>query len=172
MHIRTLQAADADALLTFELANRQWFEQHVEARAPAFYTQPGVALHIAVYLDDFKHGRLHPCVLLDDAGAIIGRANLRGIDQAGGVAEVGYRIGHDQVGRGLASAALRHLMQLAVNEYGLKKLQAWVSPENLASARVIEKCGFHRVDGMPSQGVIVGQKLRQSFLYECELSPE
>jgi ribosomal-protein-alanine N-acetyltransferase len=169
MHIRTLQAGDADALLAFEAANRRWFEQHVEARAPEFYTRPGVALHIAAYLDDYKHGRLHPCVLLDDAGAIIGRANLRHIDAVAGNAEVGYRIAADQVGRGLASAALRHLKQLALNEYGLKRLQAWVSPENIASARVLEKHGFQRIAAMPSQDVIVNQSLRQSLLYECRL---
>jgi ribosomal-protein-alanine N-acetyltransferase len=170
MTIRTLQAGDADALLAFETANRAWFEQHVEAREREFYTRPGVALHIAAYLDEYRHGRLHPCVLLDEAGAIVGRANLRHIDRAAGVAEVGYRIGHDQVGRGLASSALRHLMRLAQTEYGLARLHAWVSPENAASARVIEKNGFRRVPGMPSQDVIVGQRLRQSFLYQCDLS--
>jgi len=169
MHIRNLQAGDADALLAFETANRHWFEQHVEARAPEFYTQPGVALHIAAYLDDYKHGRMHPCVLLDDAGAIIGRANLRQIDSAAGCAEVGYRIAADQVGRGLAGAALRHLQQLAAGTYGLRRLQAWVAPQNVASARVLEKNGFTRVATMPSQDHIVGEQLRHSFLYEREL---
>jgi ribosomal-protein-alanine N-acetyltransferase len=170
MQIRTLQAGDADALLAFEAANRSWFEQHVEARPPEFYTQPGVMLHIAAYLDDFRHGRMHPCVLLDDAGAIIGRANLRHIDTVAGNAEVGYRIAAGQVGRGLAGAALRHLTQLARHQYGLLRLQAWVSPENTASARVIEKHGFHRIAAMPSEDVIVQRQLRQSFLYECELA--
>jgi ribosomal-protein-alanine N-acetyltransferase len=169
MHIRTLQAGDADALLAFETANRRWFEQHVEARAPEFYSRPGVALHIAAYLDDYKHGRMHPCVLLDDGGAIIGRANLRQIDTAAGCAEVGYRIAADQVGRGLAGAALRHLQQLAAGTYGLRRLQAWVAPQNIASARVLEKHGFQRNDAMPSQDHIVDQRLRQSFLYEREL---
>ncbi|GGY78695.1 hypothetical protein ACFFTM_11055 [Pseudoduganella plicata] len=30
--IRTLQADDAAALLAFEIANRAWFEQHIEPR--------------------------------------------------------------------------------------------------------------------------------------------
>ncbi len=170
MHIRPLQAADTDALLAFEAANRRWFEQHVEARAPEFYTLPGVALHIASYLDDYRHGRMHPCVLLDHAGAIIGRANLRHIDAAAGHAEVGYRIAADQLGRGLASSALRHLQELAQTQWGLKQLHAWVSTENIASTRVIEKCGFRRVAAMPPQNVIVNQRLSVSLLYECPLA--
>ena len=172
MHIRTLQTADAEALLAFEAANRRWFEQYLEARAPEFYTLPGVALHIASYLDDYRHGRMHPCVLLDDAGAIIGRANLRHIDAAAGHAEVGYRIAADQIGRGLASSALRHLQQLAQTEFALKQLRAWISSENLASVRVIEKCGFRRVTAMPPQSAIVNQQLSVSYLYECLLAAD
>jgi ribosomal-protein-alanine N-acetyltransferase len=170
MYIRTLQAGDADALLAFELANRSWFERSVEARAPEFYTVPGVRLHIAAYLDDYRHGRMHPCVMLGEDGAIIGRANLRYIDTAAGNAEVGYRVAHARVGQGLASAALRHLQRLAVDEWKLSRLQAWVASGNPASARVLEKHGFRKVPGMPPQSAAIGEALRESFLYECELS--
>lgn len=71
-------------MLAFELDNRDWFEQHVAARAPAFYTPAGVATHIQEYLDAHDHGVLLPCVLLDDDGAIVGRANLRHIDRVAG----------------------------------------------------------------------------------------
>ena len=78
MKIRTLQADDVARLLAFELANRAWFEQHVEARSPAFYSAAGVSAHISDYLDSYQAGIMHPCVLTsDDGAAIIGRANLR-----------------------------------------------------------------------------------------------
>ena len=69
MKVRTLQADDGERLLTFELANRAWFEQHVEARSPAFYSRAGVGAHIAEYLDSFNAGAMHPCVLTSDDGS-------------------------------------------------------------------------------------------------------
>ena len=38
IHIRTLQADDVEALLAFELENRDWFERHIDSRGSAFYS--------------------------------------------------------------------------------------------------------------------------------------
>lgn len=142
VRIRTLSAADADQLLQFELAHRNWFEQHIEPRGDAFYSPEGVRGHIAIFLAAHAAGSLHPCVLTDDAGIIIGRANLKDIRQQNRSAEVGYRIGQSHVGRGLATVALRFLIGLAETEWQLATLSAFVRTRNVASARVVEKCGF------------------------------
>jgi len=168
--IRTLQADDTERLLAFETDNRAWFEQHVEARPRAFYSAAGVAAHIADYLDSYHAGAMHPCVLTsDDGSAIIGRANLRRIDRAAGSGEVGYRIGHAQARQGLGSLALLHLMELARKQYGLRRLDAWISPQNLGSWRVVEKCGFTR-DALAAPVLAqVNGADRASHLYQCHL---
>lgn len=168
MMIRTLQDDDAERLLAFELENRAWFEQHVEARAADFYTLEGVAAQIADYLAAHGEGTMHPCVMLDDDGAIIGRANLRHIDTDAGTGEVGYRVAHNQARKGLGSQALEHLQQLARDEYGLTILNAWITDENLGSRRIVEKCGFHRSDLAPVSVRIRGGE-RHSHLYQCHL---
>ena len=169
MNIRTLQADDGERLMAFEMENRDWFEQHVEARAPRFYSPEGVAAHIADYLRDYAAGVMHPCVLVDDDGAIIGRANLRRIDKAAGTGEVGYRIAHSQARKGLASGALQHLQQLARERYGLRMLNAWIAEENLGSRRVMEKCHFTRATLTPPVTVTVNGARRDSHLYQCHL---
>jgi len=141
MHIRTLRLADAPALLEFELANRDWFESQVDARTPDFYNLAGVAAHIEDYLVRYSSGSLHPCLLVED-GDIIGRCNLKDIDRIGGRAEVGYRIAASAIGRGLAGAALSHLMDLAYGRWELSGLDAHVTIANAASARVLERAGF------------------------------
>jgi ribosomal-protein-alanine N-acetyltransferase len=170
MNIRTLQADDVERLLAFETANRAWFEQHVEARAPSFYSESGVAAHIADYLDSYQAGTMHPCVLTsDDGAAIIGRANLRHIDHAAGSGEVGYRIGQAQARQGLGSQALTHLMELARERYGLRMLNAWISPQNLGSRRVVEKCGFTRDALAAPVTTQVNGVDHASHLYQCHL---
>lgn len=173
MKIRTLQADDVERLLAFELDNRSWFEQHVEARAPTFYSEAGVAAHITDYLSNYAAGSMHPCVLTsDDGAAIIGRANLRHIehiDRTKGVGEVGYRIARSHARQGLGSLALEHLMEVARTQYGLRILNAWISPHNLGSRRILEKFGFHRDALAAPQVVQVNGVDHASHLYQCHL---
>lgn len=42
MEIRAISAEDGEALLAFELENKSWFEEHIEARAERFYSSAGV----------------------------------------------------------------------------------------------------------------------------------
>ncbi|MTV39193.1 GNAT family N-acetyltransferase [Duganella radicis] len=170
MKIRTLQADDVERLLAFELANRAWFEQHVEARDPAFYSRASVAAHIADYLASHHAGVLHPCVLTsDDDAAIAGRANLRRIDRTAGTGEVGYRIAHSAARQGLGSLALTYLMELARELYGLRVLNAWISPQNTGSRRILEKHGFTRDALAASHVVQVNGEDHFSHLYQCRL---
>lgn len=140
--IRELSRTDTEALLAFETENRAWFESHIDARAPSFYSVQGVNEHIDGYLSDFARGVWHPFVIEDSRGSIVGRANLKGIDTAAGVAEVGYRVAQSACGQGLATQALEHLIGQAQARWALTQLVAYVFPENAGSRKVLERCGF------------------------------
>lgn len=140
--IRELTPADTEALLAFEVRNREWFESHIDAREPDFYSLQGVAEHIDCYLADFAIGVWHPFVIEDCSGRIVGRANLKGISSSGQTAEVGYRIDQEACGQGLATMALRHMIEQAKERWGLAQLVAYVFEENLGSRKVLERCGF------------------------------
>ncbi|ROM94640.1 GNAT family N-acetyltransferase [Pseudomonas brassicacearum] len=142
IRIRTLQSTDAEALLTFEQDNRDWFERHIDARDSAFYSVQGVTDHITAYLSDFAAGTWHPFVIEDPDGNIVGRANLKSIDIAERSAEVGYRIAQRACGQGLATLAVKHLIQEAQLHWNLKQLVANVYAGNIGSAKVLERCGF------------------------------
>jgi Acetyltransferase (GNAT) domain len=55
---------------------------------------------------------------------------------------VGYWVGREFWGRGLATAALAEL----VAEIPERPLHAWVASSNVGSIRVLEKCGFVEVE--------------------------
>ncbi|RJX77402.1 GNAT family N-acetyltransferase [Pseudomonas sp. LS-2] len=140
--VRELSSGDTDALLAFEAHNREWFESQIDARDPAFYTSAGVAEHIERYLSDFASGIWHPFVIQDPTGRIVGRANLKAIDSAQGLAEVGYRVGQEACGKGVATLALKHLIQQARSRWALTALVAYVYPDNIGSQKVLDRCGF------------------------------
>lgn len=167
--IRLLTPADGLALLDFETRNRSWFEQHVAARGEAFYSQAGVELHITELLAFHAQGRWFPALLLNEAGAIIGRSNLKDMDLQVGVAELGYRLGQDQVGKGAATEAVIQMKEIALRQWGLQRLVAVVSPANPASARVLQKCGFERLD--PAESAALRDGDIQLIGYQCDLNP-
>lgn len=140
--IRTLETTDVAALLAFEVENREWFERHIDARDAAFYSVQGVTEHIAAYLCDHAAGTWHPFVIEGASREIIGRANLKDIDTCGRVAEVGYRIAERACGQGLATLAVKHLIEQAQLRWNLEQLVANVYADNIGSAKVLERCGF------------------------------
>ncbi len=167
--IRILTPDDWQPLLAFERRNRSWFEQHIEPRGEAFYSEQGIQQHIASYLADHAAGRWFPGLVLDAAGAIIGRTNLKDMDVQVGVAELGYRVAQDQVGHGVATAAVTQMKDIASRQCGLQRLHAVVTEVNLASMRVLEKCGFVNMGTVqPEPAHWSGMPL---VSYQCVLGP-
>lgn len=166
IRLRTLTTQDLLPLLAFERDNRAWFEQFVEGRGDAFYTQEGVAQHIATYLEGLAKGTWYPGLLVDQTGEIIGRTNLKGINTSEGSADLGYRLAKTQTGAGRATIAVELVKDIAHSQLGLKRLRAVVAQGNVASHRVLERSGFERVpaDALPAN--LVGRPLVH---YQCEL---
>lgn len=137
------QRTDLDELLDFERRERAHFESWVHARPASFYSAEGVAAHLAELLEAAAADRAH-AFLIRAEGRLVGRINLHHVERdRHGRAELGYRLGADAQGRGWASAAVGLLLPIAFEELGLWRLEATVRPANRASARVLEKNGFH-----------------------------
>jgi [ribosomal protein S5]-alanine N-acetyltransferase len=86
-----------------------------------------------------------------------GVIDLKGIDYVNKKADLGYWIGEEYWGKGIATASVRLVISYAFSELGLEEIYAYVFPENKASIRVLEKNGmnltgeineYHHVSGM------------------------
>ncbi len=80
---------------------------------------------------------------LIDSGELLGGCGLSRIE--GDQADVGYWLSPDGRGRGAATAAVNRLAELA-RDLGLRVVGADVMAGNDRSERVLERCGFVRVD--------------------------
>lgn len=79
-------------------------------------------------------------------------------------AEIGYWLGKPYWGRGIMTAVVERLCQLAFGEFGLVKILAHVHLHNSASARVLEKCGFEQ-EGYLRQHFLKDGKLIDAKLF-------
>ncbi|HUO87118.1 MAG TPA: GNAT family protein [Thermoanaerobaculia bacterium] len=61
-----------------------------------------------------------------------------------GLAEVGYALATNFQGRGVMTRALDALLDDVFAHTPLERIEARCAVDNLASRRVLEKCGFHR----------------------------
>lgn len=144
LRIRPVAAADAAALLRFEIEHRAYFERWVQARDPAFYSAQGVAAAIAAAESAWAAGQAFQYLVVEDA-RIVGRVNLTHIRRAHfHCADLGYRIGEHDGGRGVASQAVALCLEQAFGAHGLQRIEATARPMNQGSIRVLERNGFHQ----------------------------
>jgi ribosomal-protein-alanine N-acetyltransferase len=154
-----LRAEHEVVILNFELSNRDYFAQMISDRGDEYFEQ--FAERHRELLVEQETGGSAFYVLVDEDGTVVGRFNL--YDIGGGSANVGYRVARDVSGRGVATYGLQNLCQCSIEQFGLRKLNATTSNENVASRRVLEKSGF----------VVVGTAMagnQLGVLYELELA--
>ncbi len=79
-----------------------------------------------------------------DDGAVIGDLVLFHLDAGAGSAEVGWVVSPAASGRGLATEAVRALIDTAFDVYGLRRLTAQIDADNVRSAALAERLGMRR----------------------------
>ena len=136
--LKRLDAGDAPAVLAFELENRGYFAASVSDRGDEFFDR--FAGRHGALLAEQEAGTGAFYVLVAEDGSVLGRFNL--YDLKDGTARLGYRVAQQAAGRGVATAAVRELCQLAAARHGLRILRAATSHDNAASQRVLAKAGF------------------------------
>ncbi|MDD6715210.1 MAG: GNAT family N-acetyltransferase [Firmicutes bacterium] len=84
-------------------------------------------------------------------------AQLR-LDLTGQEAEISYSVAASERGKGIGTLLIRMAVSYAGNLSGIRALTAEVLPDNTASRRIFEKCGFHLLSEEPGR-----------LLYICKL---
>lgn len=77
---------------------------------------------------------------------------------------IGYAVLPRCQGRGLASAAVDLAFQWATQWLGLHRVEADIHPDNIASRRVLERCGFQR-EGLLRQRFVTATEIQDSEIY-------
>jgi ribosomal-protein-alanine N-acetyltransferase len=143
--LRAPEPADVDRLFeiesdvgamefTISSDSREQTEAHIASHAARF-AEDGFSPWVAVLLEEDR---------------VVGWGGLCKDPEAPkwGV-EVVYYFDRAYWGRGLATELVRAALELAFDDLGLEEVGAFARPENLASVRVLEKCGFRRLRYVP-----------------------
>jgi RimJ/RimL family protein N-acetyltransferase len=137
--LRAFTAADVPKLFAMsqEAGMRRWIPDQVyrdEAQAAE------VESRLAAFTTQRPDPRVQPFVLgIELDGVLVGHV---GLSAARGSVEVGYAVEDAQQGRGIASEAVRAIVEWALDELALPEVLGIVAEGNVASCRVLEKAGF------------------------------
>jgi RimJ/RimL family protein N-acetyltransferase len=99
-----------------------------------------------------------------DAAAVLGCVSLFDVDAVNRSAATGYWLAARGRGRGAATHAVRLLTGWGFATLGLARIQLTCAPDNLASQRVAERCGFTREGLLRSQLAFKGGR-RDTVVY-------
>lgn len=69
----------------------------------------------------------------------------------GGAVEIGYGVLPEHAGKGYTTEAVQAMTRWAFEQPGVTFVEAETEPDNQASRRILEKCGFQK-DGMGKEG--------------------
>lgn len=135
-------------------------DPHIEPLTPADWSRvceiyaEGIATGLATFQtsvptwDEWDRGHLGACrLLIREGNEVLGWAALSPVSKRHvyrGVAEVSIYLAAAARGRGLGKRLLAALVE-ASEENGIWTLQAGIFPENTASVRLHENCGFRAV---------------------------
>jgi ribosomal-protein-alanine N-acetyltransferase len=153
---RLVTVQDARVLADLLAVNRAFLAPWEPLRPDGFFTTDGQRQAIADVLAHHEREATVPHVILLE-GEIVGRVTLsnivRGAFQS---CNVGYWVNCAHTGRGLGSAAVAEIVELAFAGLGLHRVEAGTLPHNIASQRVLEHNGFVRFGLAPAYLRIAG----------------
>ena len=139
---------------TARLVLRRWLPGDAEALAE-IHAHPAVAAHldpktrddtvamVARYehhWEEYGFGRF----AVEDrrTGLLVGRVGVMRQPEWSATEEVGWTIAHNRWGEGLAAEAARATIADVFERVGLPRIVSWTTPDNVASRRVMDKCGL------------------------------
>ena len=146
---------ETERLILREIEEDDWESVHRYAREPAvgrfLIWGPNTEQQTKNHVRDLQAFRLEDPrkravlgIVIKDSGEFIGGVGLTRLSADASEAEVGYSLHPDHWGRGYATEAARAMIGLGFGEWRLHRVIARCDPENIGSARVMEKCGMRR----------------------------
>lgn len=125
---------------------------------PADADDPAIEKYVAERLN--QHNNMLTILYEESFAGFITLSNL-GVPE---IFQIGYFIDETWQIKGIATFAIGACIPPLFQGTSCLRLQAMVEPDNIASCRVLEKCGFAR-EGLLARGTKVGDVLVDAYMY-------
>ena len=142
IHLRLVRTPDGAGLVDAYVRNREHLAPWEPARPDEYFTLEWQCADISKQIEGYTEGICLPLVIAT-ATEVIGRVTLSSIVHGPlESAILGYWLDERFTGRGVISAAVAGVIEVARDQLGLHRLEAGTLPHNRASQKVLRTAGF------------------------------
>lgn len=166
LSLRTFVESDAKKLAQLLQKNKYFWSIYEPLHEASYYTEEAQykkileGLHLQQVNREYSFG-IYP----KDSEQLIGHISLYAIKRLPySSAFIGYSIDEDFTRQGIATEAVNRVVQFAFNVVNLHRIEAYVSPKNIASVKVLEKANFQR-EGLLRELLFINGKWEDHYMY-------
>ena len=165
-YIRPLVPQDARDLTNLLIRNINYWTKFEPRHNGIYYTEYTQQNKI---LDSMRLRSVqleYLCGIYDiDSNTLIGQISLYAIKRLPfSSCFIGYALDEQSVGRGITSEAVQLMVHFAFEYLQINRIEAYVSPQNTASIRVLEKTGF-LCEGLLKELLYINGYWEDHYLY-------
>lgn len=144
--IRNYSIKDAPALFELVKSNRDLLKDYFPMSAEQNTSVMNSRKYILQRHSDRKNGKsLFAGIFTPDGKTLIGQICAKDINFRVPKCEAGYYIDKNHQRKGLGKEALRLFTDHCFSKLGMVKITLRIEPENIASKKLAEKCGFEKI---------------------------
>lgn len=165
-YIRTFKEEDAANLTELVVRNKHFWAIHEPLQRQEYYTLDTQykkileSMHLMRSKREFSFG-----IYAKGTKELIGHISLYAIKRlpySSGF--VGYSVDEKVVGKGIATEALAIVLKFAFTDVNIHRVEAYVSPKNVASVRVLEKARLQR-EGLLRELLFINGVWEDHYMY-------
>lgn len=170
-YIRPLVPQDAKDLTNLLIRNKEYWTMFEPKHKGIYYTEYTQQNKIMESMRLRSVQLEYLCGIYDlKSNMLIGQISLYAIKRLPfSSCFIGYALDEQYTGKGIASEAVQLMVQFALFTLKLNRVEAYVSPNNMASIRVLEKVGFSQ-EGLLKQLLYINGQWEDHYIYAITAS--
>lgn len=164
--LRTFNRGDAAKLASLMARNKYFWSTFEPLHRDDFYTEEAQYKKIVESMQMMEMKREFTFgIFTRDEQQLIGHISLYAIKRLPySSAFIGYAMDEHFTGKGIATEAVKLVLQFAFETLNLHRIEAYIAPENTSSIRVVEKVGF-RQEGLLRELLYINGKWFDHHMY-------
>lgn len=164
--LRTFVESDAKQLAELHQNNKYYWATHEPLHRDEYYTEETQfkkileSIHMLHANREFSFG-----IYSKNSQKLIGHISLYAIKRLPySSAFIGYSVDKNYIGKGIATEAANLVLEFAFQTINIHRIEAYVSPKNEGSIRVLEKAGLQR-EGLLRELLFINGEWEDHFMY-------
>ena len=165
-YLRNLTVDDAAEMVQLLLRNRDYWAIYEPRHRDSYFTVAVQREKIRESIYQARENREYSFGIFEhETDRMIGHISMYSIKRLPFLSSlIGYSIDEAYIGRGIATEAVKLVVAFGFEQLRLHRIEAYVSPQNVGSIRVLEKAGLQN-EGLLREFLYINGKWEDHYHY-------